>query len=96
MCIQNLREMIANNSYNVNETDVKVHSLKELTDLNEPMVAVSSSLRHAKVCKFLLQLPTIPHFKRVVLVALFFCFFRMKENGSIQGFLQEINSIKTS
>ena len=52
MCIQNLRGMIANNSYNVNETDVKVQSLKELTDFNEPMVAVSSSLRQAKVCKF--------------------------------------------
>ena len=52
MCIQNLRGMIANNSYNVNETDVKVQSLKELTDFNEPMVAVLSSLRQAKVCKF--------------------------------------------
>jgi len=48
MCVQNLRGMIVNNSYNVNETDVKVHSLKELTDFNEPMVAVSSSLRQAK------------------------------------------------
>lgn len=51
MCIQNLRGMIANNSYNVNETDVKIHSLKELTDFNEPMVALSTSLRQAKVCK---------------------------------------------
>jgi len=40
--------MIVNNSHYVNETDVKVHSLKQLTDFNEPMVAVSSSLRQAK------------------------------------------------
>jgi len=53
MCVQNLRGMIVNNSHYVNETDVKVHSLKQLTDFNEPMVAVSSSLRQAKVCKFL-------------------------------------------
>ena len=95
MCIQNLRGMIANNSYNVNETDVKVQSLKELTDFNEPMVAVSSSLRQAKVCKFLRQLPTIPLFNCLVLVALLFCHCRLKENDSIQGFLQEINSIVT-
>ena len=49
MCIQNLRGMIVNTSYNVNETDANVHSLKELTDFNEPMVAVSSSLGQAKV-----------------------------------------------
>lgn len=96
MCVQNLRGMIVNNSYNVNETDVKVHSLKELTDFNEPMVAVSSSLRQAKVCKFLRQLPTFPHFKCLFLVALLFCYFRLKENSSIQGFLQEINSTKAS
>ena len=53
MCVQNLRGMILNNSHHVNETDVKVHSLKQLTDFNEPVVAVSSSLRQAKVCKFL-------------------------------------------
>ena len=55
MCIQNLRGMIVNSSFNVNETDLKVHLLEELTDFNEPMVAVSSSLRRAKVCKFLCQ-----------------------------------------
>ena len=96
MCIQNLRGMIVNNSFNVNETDVKVHSLKELTDFNEPMVAVSSSLRQAKVCKFLRQLPTCSRFKCLFLVALLFCYFRLKENSSIQGFLREINSTKTS
>lgn len=68
-----------NNSYNVNETDVKVHSLKELTDFNEPMVAVSSSLKQAKVCKFLRQLPTIPQFKCMVLVALVLLFQAERE-----------------
>lgn len=96
MCIQNLRGMIVNNSYNGNETDAKVQRLKELTDFSEPMEAVSSSLRQAKVCKFLRQLPTYPHLKCLFLVALLFCYFRLKENSSIQGFLQEIKSTKTS
>lgn len=96
MCVQNLRAMIVNNSGHVNETDVKVHSLKQLTDFSEPMVAVSSSLRQAKVCKFLRKLPTFPYFKCLFLVAFFSAVFRLEENSSIQGFLQEINSTKTS
>ncbi|KAL9987042.1 hypothetical protein ACROYT_G001277 [Oculina patagonica] len=47
-CIQNLRRTIVNTSHNVNETSVKVEGLKELTDYNQPMVEVSSSLQRTK------------------------------------------------
>ena len=57
MCIQNLRREIVNNSYNVNETSIKVMALRDLTDFNEPMVDVSHSLQQAKVGDVLRQLP---------------------------------------
>lgn len=56
MCIQNLRREIVNNSYNVNETSIKVMALRDLTDFNEPMVDVSRSLQQAKVGDVLRQL----------------------------------------
>lgn len=88
--------MIVNTSYNVNETNVKVQALKELTDFNEPMVDVSSLLRQAKVCDCMPKLNYYSHLKYLLPKKFLLCYFRLKENSSIHGYLREIKSSKTS